>query len=52
MMNGNWAESGQSEICLPDDSCDAFLIVLQIAHFQLSRLPENSREKNSSIWQF
>jgi hypothetical protein len=40
MLNGNWAESSQSEICLPDDSCDAFLIVLRIAHFQLSELPD------------
>ncbi|KAH5606893.1 hypothetical protein HBI45_095630 [Parastagonospora nodorum] len=46
MMNGKWAEGDQSEICLPDDSCDAFHIVLQIAHFQLLKLPEKlSREE-------
>jgi len=46
MMNGNWAESRQSEICLPDDSCDSLYIVLQIAHFQISKLPEKlSREE-------
>ncbi|KAH3908629.1 hypothetical protein HBI56_075050 [Parastagonospora nodorum] len=46
MMNGNWAESSQSEICLPDDSCEALHIVLQIVHFQLSKLPEKlSREE-------
>jgi hypothetical protein len=39
MMSGDWAESKQSEISFPDDSCEAFLIVLQIAHFQLSQLP-------------
>jgi hypothetical protein len=41
MLSGNWAESYQSEIELPDDSCDAFLIVLRIAHFQIPQLPEN-----------
>jgi hypothetical protein len=45
-LNGNWAKSSQSQICLPDDSCDAFLIVLGIAHFQLPELPDNlSREE-------
>lgn len=36
MLNGSWAESSKSEIDFPDDSCDAFHIVLRIAHFQLS----------------
>jgi hypothetical protein len=46
MMNGKWAEGDQSEICLPGNSRDAFHIVLQIAHFQLSKLPEKlSREE-------
>jgi hypothetical protein len=40
MLNGNWSESTQSEIEFPEDSCDAFLIVLRIAHFQMSKLPE------------
>jgi hypothetical protein len=39
MLSGNWAESKQSEIRFPDDSCEAFLIVLRIAHFPLSQLP-------------
>jgi len=46
MLSGDWAESTKSEIDFPDDSCDAFLIVLRIAHFQLSQLPESlSREE-------
>jgi hypothetical protein len=46
ILNGNWAESGQSEISFPDDSCEAFLIMLRIAHFQLPQLPtELSREE-------
>jgi hypothetical protein len=46
MMSGHWAESEQSEISFPDDSCEAFLIVLRIAHFQLTQLPDKlSREE-------
>jgi hypothetical protein len=40
MMSGDWIESKQSEISFPDDSCEAFLIVLRIAHFQVSQLPD------------
>jgi hypothetical protein len=44
--NGNWAESTQSEIQFPDDSCEAFLLVVRIAYFQLSQLSEKlSREE-------
>ena len=39
MMNGNWAESGMSEIAFPEDSSYAFHIVLRIAHWQLQELP-------------
>jgi hypothetical protein len=33
MLNGHWAEGVQSEIRFPDDSCEAFLLVLCIVHF-------------------
>ncbi|KAL6710838.1 hypothetical protein ACN47E_007895 [Coniothyrium glycines] len=40
MLNGQWAESDMSEIGFPDDSCDAFQLVLQIAHWQFETLPK------------
>jgi hypothetical protein len=40
MLSGRWVESKQSEIRFPDDSCEAFLIVLRIAHLQVSHLPK------------
>lgn len=39
MLNGKWKESAMAEITFPDDNCDAFMIVLAIAHFKLSELP-------------
>ena len=41
MLTGDWAESSQKEIEFPDDSWESFLIVLNVAHFQISSLPEN-----------
>jgi hypothetical protein len=29
-----------SEIRFPDDDCDAFVLILRIAHFQISYLPD------------
>ena len=40
MLSGKWAEGDMSEIRFPDDSCYAFQIVLQIAHWQFHMLPE------------
>jgi hypothetical protein len=46
VLNGNWAENGQSEISSPKDSCEAFLIVLRIAHIRLYLVPKTlSREE-------
>ncbi|KAF2036086.1 hypothetical protein EK21DRAFT_52800 [Setomelanomma holmii] len=46
MMRSNLAESKQIEISFPDDSCQAFLIVLRIAHFQVDKIPDKlSREE-------
>jgi hypothetical protein len=40
MLGGGWKESNMSNISFPEDNCKAFLIVLQIAHFQFYQLPE------------
>ena len=34
-----WAESKQSEIDMPEDSCKVMLLVLRIAHLQFAQLP-------------
>lgn len=39
MLNGDWAESGMSEIRFPDDAPFAFKIILHIAHWQLDAVP-------------
>lgn len=39
MFSGRFSESSKSEISFPDDSPDAFLIVLRIIHWQLHDLP-------------
>ncbi|KAF2829988.1 hypothetical protein CC86DRAFT_178345 [Ophiobolus disseminans] len=39
MLNGNWAESGMSEISFPEDSSYAFEIVLRIVHLQFKEVP-------------
>jgi hypothetical protein len=36
---GAWAESKQSEIEMPDDSCRAMLLELRVAHSQFAQLP-------------
>lgn len=40
MLSSPFAERTMSEIPFPDDSPQAFLIILQIAHFYFSDLPE------------
>lgn len=39
VVNGNWLESGLSEIRFPDDSVFAFHTILRIAHWQVNELP-------------
>jgi hypothetical protein len=45
MLEGNWKESTMSEIRFPDDDCDAFVLILHIAHFQISYLPDKLSQK-------
>jgi hypothetical protein len=45
MLSGKWAEGDMSEIRFPDDSCYAFHIVLQIAHWQFHKLPASLTQK-------
>lgn len=41
MLNGDWAESNQSEIRFPDDHPWPFEQALRIAHLQIAQLPAN-----------
>lgn len=40
MLSGDWKESDMYEIEFPDDDCNAFQIILRIAHLQLPELPD------------
>ncbi|KAF1916941.1 hypothetical protein BDU57DRAFT_498082 [Ampelomyces quisqualis] len=41
VLSGKWKESNFSKIDFPEDNCNAFLIMPQIAHFQFHQLPAN-----------
>ncbi|KAF1939165.1 hypothetical protein EJ02DRAFT_319265, partial [Clathrospora elynae] len=40
MFNGEYAESMQDIVTLPDDSSNAFLIILRIMHYMEDKLPK------------
>jgi hypothetical protein len=40
MLNGNWAESGATEIPFPEDDIEAMMIVLRISHLKYEGVPD------------